>query len=55
MSKICQPDVMKNFKKKPQKRLVKGIKIFLNNKTKKRKNMVVNVIKIFMSMKSSAS
>ena len=38
-------------KKRPQKNLVKDIKIFLKKKKKKGDNMVVNVTKIFQKTK----
>ena len=40
-------------KKRPQKNLVKDIKIFLKKKKKKGDNMVVNVTKIFPKTKKS--
>ena len=45
----------KKTKKSFQKRLVKGIKIFLKKKKKRSVNMVVNDIKFFSRMKNKVS
>ena len=54
MSKGSSAEYYQKNKERPQKKLVKDIKIFLQKKKKKSDNMVVNDTKIYQKMKNKS-
>ena len=54
MSKDLSAKYYENNKERIQKKLVKGIKVFLRKIKKKSNNMVVNGTKIYLNMKEKS-
>ena len=54
MSKDLSAKYYENNKERIQKKLVKGIKVFLRKIKKKSNNMVVNGTKIYLNMKKKS-
>ena len=54
MSKDLSAKYYENNKERIQKKLVKGIKVFLRKIKKKSNNMVVNDTKIYLNMKKKS-
>ena len=54
MSKNLSAKYYQENKERPQKKLVKNIKIFLKKKKLKSNSMIVNVIKISQKMKNKS-
>ena len=49
---LTEPDIIKKNKERLQKKLVKGIKIFLKKRKTKSENMITNNITIFLRTKN---